>query len=322
MGFSFDLDKVVRAERRRQWGEQRANIETTRIFQTPLGPRKRPQALGFKTGCVIAEFLLRSLGVYEVGHRRALDVRRTAIALTIPDLPKAFDGYQILFVSDLHIDAMDGLADAICRAVRGSSVDLCVINGDYRWGFAGNMGEIARDIARVVKEVRARDAVVAVLGNHDYAGDLAMLEASGIQGLVNETIVIERGSDRLMVTGVDDVHMFYTPAALAEIERPKTLGPGTFGIALVHSPEFATVASDNGYRLYLTGHTHGGQICLPGGMPLVTALLTHRKLARRGLWRNGGMSGFTSAGAGVSAIRVRYFSHGEVTVLTLRRAGE
>ena len=265
---------------------------------------------------------MRSSGVYEIGYRRALDVRRTEVELTISDLPKAFDGYQILFLSDLHIDAMEGLADAIRQAVRGSSVDLCVINGDYRWGFAGNIRDISRDIERVVTEIRARDAVVAVLGNHDYASDLEVLEASGIQGLVNETIVIERGTDRLIVTGADDVHMFYTPAALAEMKRPKAFGPDTFGIALVHSPEFATVASDNGYGLYLTGHTHGGQICLPGGIPLVTALFTHRRLARRGLWRNGGMRGFTSAGAGVSAIRVRYFSQGEVTVLTLRRAAE
>jgi len=320
MRFRFDLDNAVRAERRQRWIERRAEMEKTGRFCNAVGSQPGAEALWFNAGCTIAEFLFRLLGIHEIGRRRALNVRRTEIALTIPQLPIAFNGYRILWVSDLHIDGMEGLAGAICNAVQGISIDLCVFGGDYRWGYAGDFREISRHISKVVAGISTRDALVALLGNHDCSSDLEVLEECGFQGLVNETIVVERGTDRLVITGTDDVHKFYTSSALNELERPKSLGPKSFGIALVHSPEFAAAASKSGYGLYLAGHTHGGQICLPGGIPIVTRLATHRKLAKQGLWRAGDMTGFTSSGAGVSGIPIRFFSHGEVTVLTLRCA--
>ena len=89
-------------------------------------------------------------------------------------------------------------------------------------------------------------------------------------------------------------------------------------IALVHSPEVAHLAAPAGYALYLCGHTHAGQICLPGGQPIITNSALRWRHAR-GLWRRGDMLGYTSPGAGTSGLPVRYFTRGEVTVLTLRR---
>ena len=79
------------------------------------------------------------------------------------------------------------------------------------------------------------------------------------------------------------------------------------------------MAADHGFHLYLTGHTHGGQICLPGGRPILTHLTQHRRYAR-GQWRHGAMQGYTSTGIGVSALPVRYNNRGEVALITLRRA--
>ena len=76
-------------------------------------------------------------------------------------------------------------------------------------------------------------------------------------------------------------------------------------------------AADGGFRLYLAGHTHGGQVCLPGGRPIITHMSRHRRYAR-GLWRHGAMVGYTSTGLGVSALPVRFNSRGEVVMITLR----
>ncbi|MGE5504702.1 MAG: metallophosphoesterase, partial [Actinomycetota bacterium] len=98
---------------------------------------------------------------------------------------------------------------------------------------------------------------------------------------------------------------------------------GRFGIALVHSPELAPEAAAAGHRLYLCGHTHGGQISLPGGIPV----LTHdqrrhgqvpRRLAR-GRWSHGAMTGITSTGAGASGIPLRFATPPEMLRITLRR---
>jgi predicted MPP superfamily phosphohydrolase len=173
-------------------------------------------------------------------------------------------------------------------------------------------------MARVLDAARTPpEGRLAVLGNHDPAAMVPPLEALGLRVLVNETLTIRRGDAALHFTGFDDVHYFYTEAA----DKAAAAAPAGFRIALVHSPEFAFNAARAGYRLYLCGHTHGGQVCLPGGVPILTANeLGHRFVAGR--WQHEGMQGFTSRGAGTSGLPVRFFSRGEVTLITLRRGGE
>ena len=85
--------------------------------------------------------------------------------------------------------------------------------------------------------------------------------ALGIDMLINETRTLKRGAAEIHVTGTDDVHYYYTEAARVALE----IAPDGFKVALIHSAELADVAGDAGFSLYLAGHTHGGQISLPGG---------------------------------------------------------
>ena len=124
---------------------------------------------------------------------------------------------------------------------------------------------------------------------------------------------LTRVEDALHLTGLDDVHRFYTASASAALEA----APEGFCIALVHSPEIVDRAAVR-HRLYLTGHTHGGQICLPGGRPLATGLRRHHDLAS-GLWRHGEMMGYTSRGVGTCILPIRTHCPGEIAVVTLRR---
>ncbi|HYD05474.1 MAG TPA: metallophosphoesterase, partial [Reyranella sp.] len=110
------------------------------------------------------------------------------------------------------------------------------------------------------------------------------------------------------------VHNFYDPAARRALEERYD----GFRIALVHSGEMADYAAAAGVGLYLCGHTHGGQICLPGGRVVFTQLVRCRHAAT-GVWHEGAMVGHTSPGLGVSPPTLRFNCRGGATLITLRR---
>ena len=87
------------------------------------------------------------------------------------------------------------------------------------------------------------------------------------------------------MVGTDDVHYYFTDQAVHALEEARD----AFTVALVHSPELYDVAAELGVDLYLCGHTHAGQVCLPGGRPLITHLSRGRRFFR-GTWRHEGWS--------------------------------
>ena len=298
------------------WLERRRQLERRQTRSTPDGPLRpgtipRPVMLAVGLG-------LRLVGLWRRGVANGLDVRRRTLAIDLPRLPAAFHGYRILHVADPHFDAAPGLPEAILRSVSGTEVDLCVFTGDFRAAVRGpfTQTEILPALAAIRAAVRAGDGFIATLGNHDPGDIVPHLESLGFEVLLNRSRRIDRGAEQITVTGVDDVHRYYTPAAAAALTAHD---PGRFGIALVHSPEFAGEAAAAGYDLYLCGHTHGGQVCLPGGRPLITHLCRHRDL-HSGLWRQRGMLGYTSRGAGPSSLPVRFNCPPEVTEFRLHAA--
>lgn len=138
-------------------------------------------------------------------------------------------------------------------------------------------------------------------------------ERLGFETLTNRSVTLTRNGETMRVMGLDDVHSFYTPEAYAALEA-ETDG---FRIALIHSAEMGDHAAASGYSLYLCGHTHGSQICLPGSRHVFTQLVRCRH-AVSGLWREGNMVGYTSSGLGVSRPAVRFNSRGEAALIALR----
>ena len=260
--------------------------------------------------------VLTLCGLWQRGLANGLDIRYRRVELGFERLPRAFDGYRILQISDPHFDAADGLKEAIVRTVAGADVDLCVLTGDFRNAECGPFTQTAilEPLAAIRQSVRASDGFLATLGNHDVADMVAPLRRLGLRVLINRTHHVRRGAQTIGLTGIDDVHRYYTPAAQAALAAHD---PRTFGIVLAHSPEMAGEAACAGYALYLCGHCHGGQLCLPGGRPLITHLSRHRDLYA-GLWRQGAMWGYTSSGAGVAKPPVRFNCQGEVTEFLLR----
>lgn len=311
------LDKTTHVSKaaRRAWRETRLMMEQAELRATPIGPRRRHWKT-FKTLIGLFGVSLRILGLYERGVRNASDVKLNRLDLWFDDLPQEFDGFRLLQFSDLHADFLPETLEAALDLIHGVEADICVLTGDFRRKVSGPFEDILPAMARLVSRVRPPHGLYAILGNHDSADMVEPLEDLGVRVLVNETRTIQRRGASLHLTGTDDVHYYYTEGARSALAA----APDGFKIALIHSAEFADAAADNGYHLYLAGHTHGGQVCLPGGWPVITHMTRFRRYGR-GLWRHGEMLGYTSTGVGVSGLPVRFNSRGEVVLITLHAAG-
>jgi hypothetical protein len=223
-------------------------------------------------------------------------------------LPRAFDGFTILHLSDLHADLCPRAMARLRPLLEGIACDLCVLTGDYRGATSGPFDAALAELAALRAAISA--PILAVLGNHDTIRMAPELEALGMKMLLNERETIERGGARIHVAGVDDPHFFRADdmeAAVAGVPRED------FTILLSHTPEIYARAAETAIDLLLAGHTHGGQICLPGGVP-VTLDSTLPRAFGAGAWRHGKMQGYTSVGAGASILPVRFNCPPEITL--------
>jgi predicted MPP superfamily phosphohydrolase len=142
------------------------------------------------------------------------------------------------------------------------------------------------------------------------------LEAMGVTMLLNECEVISRGPDSLHIAGIDDAHFY----RLDNIEKAASDIPdGACAILLSHTPEVYRQAAHAGFDLMLSSHTHAGQICLPGGIPIRLASVMPRRLGS-GAWTYNDMAGYTSAGVGSSIVSVRLNCPPEITLHRLHCA--
>jgi hypothetical protein len=256
---------------------------------------------------------LAAVGLHGRGRRNALRVQLRRHDISLPALPAGFDGYSVLHLSDLHLDMSEAYVGRLIRCVERAQYDLCVLTGDFRFRTFGPYAPALAALARLRPHLRA--PTYAVLGNHDTIRMVPGIEALDIRVLVNESVRIERASDTLHLAGIDDAHYFRTHSLhRAAQEIPSE----AFGVLLSHSPEPYRHAAHAGFGLMLCGHTHGGQICLPGGVPVITDSDAPRAYAR-GAWRYRDLIGYTSVGCGSSIVDVRLNCLPEVALHRLRR---
>jgi predicted MPP superfamily phosphohydrolase len=259
--------------------------------------------------------VFRALGIYQKGVRNALDIGVNRVSLCLEELPQAFDGYEILFMSDLHLDGLDGLTGRVQRLIDPLETDLCILGGDFRMEMSGPSHEALARMAQVTPTIHARDGIYGILGNHDCLEMIPVLEKQGITVLLNEARPIDRSGSRIWIAGCDDPHHFRChdlDQAFSEIP------PGSFTIFVAHSQEIYREAEGFNAQLYLCGHTHGGQIRIPKLGPVFTHSRAPRHLGY-GTWKYGRMAGYTSSGVGVSGVPVRFLTTGEVVHLTLKK---
>jgi predicted MPP superfamily phosphohydrolase len=132
----------------------------------------------------------------------------------------------------------------------------------------------------------------------------------GIRMLLNECEPIMRGDQTIYLAGIDDAHYF----RVDNIEKAASSIPHkAFSILLSHTPEIYRQATHAGFSLLLGGHTHGGQICLPGSIPITLESVLPRRFGA-GAWKYHDMAGYTSTGVGSSVVTVRINCLPEITL--------
>jgi len=260
------------------------------------------------------ENLLKCTGFQGRARRNCFDYRLERNEVYLPDLPLAFDGYTILHLSDLHADGLVDEGEGIMRIVETVPCDLAVLTGDFSFEEAGVHYEPCLEaLVPIVHSISAQDGIFGVLGNHDLLEMVPALERMGVQMLLNEAAQLRRGTADIVLAGVDDPHYY----KCHDLQKAlSAVAPDQCVILLSHSPEIAAEASRYGVDLYLCGHTHGGQICLPGGIALFANSSCLRSYLS-GSWKCGAMQGYTSRGAGYSLAAARLFCPPEITLHTL-----
>lgn len=254
---------------------------------------------------------LRLSGLLPRGQANSRRPRIVEQRFVLQSLPIEFEGFRILHLTDLHVDMDAANLEAVISAIRTLDYDVCVLTGDYRKLTWGPVEAALEGMARLREAINGEP--LAVLGNHDSIRMVPGLEDMGYRLLLNEHHAIERQGQSLYIAGVDDAHFY----RVHNLQRAGDAIPeGAVSLLLSHTPEIWREAAHAGYDLFFCGHTHGGQICLPGGIPVTLDSDCPRSLGR-GYWRHGGMQGYTSAGTGTSVVNARFNCPPEISLHTL-----
>lgn len=241
----------------------------------------------------------------------------------IRNLPPAFDGFRIVQFSDIHLEEFteDYFLRQVVKQVNDLKADLVLVTGDFvsrgprsiDISFAA-AGHCAALLSKLTCPQR-----FGILGNHDViVGSRIVrghMENNGLPLLVNEFTRIERGGQHLILSGLDDCSFGIPNLARAVPEKPDAPV-----ILMVHEPDFADhIVSHRrgpGVDLMLAGHTHGGQIRIPGLRPL--ALPPNGRIYPEGHYRIGDSQLYVNRGIGTVGVPFRLNCPPEITVATLR----
>ncbi|MEP7341882.1 MAG: metallophosphoesterase [Acidobacteriota bacterium] len=240
--------------------------------------------------------------------------------ITLPKLPREFDGFRMVQLSDIHHSPFLSEAEIAAAVHQANSLhaDMVVLTGDY----VSYSREYIAGCARALGQLRAPHGVFAVLGNHDHwmdgAGVAAALTAQGIRVLDNESLQIERAASRIRLVGIDDLTTGHDDLVKA-LTGTQT---DEMRILLSHNPRVIREAARAGIDLVLSGHTHGGQInwrLLTGRNDRKTDRWLRRPSRRltRGHAQLGGTQLYVNRGLGTVVVPLRYGCPPEITLLEL-----
>ena len=314
-GLSIDRGVLEKLEERlgRLYARQRLGIEGEREG------RVFGQGINFfhpENWYLSASFIrtaLMATGLYWRARKNAEDIKIRRHDIRSPQVPDSFDGFTILHLSDLHADMNSGAMRRLIELLPTVSYDLCVLTGDYRGKTYGSYQAAIDGLARV--RANLQGPVYGVLGNHDTIRMVPALEEIGIRMLLNESDAIERNGEQIHLVGIDDAHYY----RVDNIEKAASSLPAAdFSILLSHTPEIYRQAAHAGFQVLLSGHTHGGQICLPGAIPIILDSVLPRRMGA-GAWMYRGMVGYTSVGVGSCILPVRLNCPPEITLHRLLR---
>jgi predicted MPP superfamily phosphohydrolase len=253
------------------------------------------------------------LGIHEFDPR---DFEIVDLEVKIPDLDPAFNDYRIAHISDIHLGQWISAKriQGVVNMVNKLEPDLIAITGD---SVSYVVNEPVLDMLRFLKNLKPKDATVAVLGNHDHwvgAKQIrCVMDESNIIELENDVYTIKRGNAKLHIAGVDSITLEKHDLG-AVLNKLPSKDPA---ILLAHEPDFADISAATGrFSLQLSGHSHGGQMIIPGlGTPFRGSQFRKYPL---GEYKVGDMVQYTNRGLGTNVFWIRINCPPEITILRLQ----
>jgi len=293
-----------------------ALVIATRSVLSVLNSGALPALEPIGADAVVGYAVAFALACYGVLLRRRW-VRVRMLDVEIAGLHAELDGYRIVQLSDLHVGSLCPKERASKWVARSNALepDLTVLTGDY----VTSGTAFHHDIAAAVGELRARDGVFAVMGNHDYYGDgeplSSLLRQRGVTLLNNARTTLRRDGGMIELAGVDDTftQRCDIDATFAGFEGGRPL------IVLAHDPRLFPKLALRGADLVLSGHTHWGQI----GVPFAARALNYARTVYRhhaGFYREGAATLYVNPGLGTTGPPVRLGTWPEISLFRLRRA--
>jgi predicted MPP superfamily phosphohydrolase len=268
------------------------------------------------SGLVVTSAVLARVGQLELNDETLTPVL-DRVQIPIKNLKPALEGFTIVQLSDIHLQPYTK-PDLVRKAVELSNSlnpDLVVLTGDYVW----RDQEAAFELAPILARLNARHGVYSVLGNHDLWLDVEVIKTAFAEArlpmLINQGVEINAGNGSFYLAGMDDGWSGKPDLKLSLENAPAN----TPVVLLLHEPDLVDETSlDPRISLQLSGHTHGGQVLMPGKPPIVTPHLG--KKYNQGLFRVNDTWLYTNRGLGVISVPLRINCPPEVTLLTLTRA--
>jgi predicted MPP superfamily phosphohydrolase len=284
--------------------------ETMRPIRTAGGMTRRQFVQGALATAVGVASGVGAYGYLYERHRIAV----TRDSLPVSGLPDALAGLRVGLLTDLHHSrtvGRDQIAAAVALLLQ-EAPDLVVLGGDFvTWGDRGYVGACAELLAPLT----APHGVFAILGNHDDDRDMpGALQRRGFEVLKDERTTVELRGERLELVGI----RFWT-RKIGELTRLLRGASGTT-MLLAHDPRRLAEAAALDVPLILSGHTHGGQVVLPGVGAVAARGRAFPTLA--GVIRRDNTTLFVSRGIGTVYVPCRINCPPEVAILTLARRSD
>lgn len=277
------------------------------------------------------EFLKRAfwiatgVGIPWGGYCSWLQTRRWVMrhyTLFLPDLPLAWEGSRVVFIADFHHSwyfEVEKIQEAV-EAIHSLDPDIVLLGGDYvHYGY--KVRHYLDSVFEVLKALRAREGVFGVLGNHDAHENLSyarerMIRA-GITDLSNAFTRLIRKGETLRLAGLSDVNTEVPRSDRAELNQPTK----ECTLLVTHNPDvFEHLREYVHYSFAFAGHTHGGQVYIPGfGAPIISSAFGQKY--RYGFIRTYTGTVYVTSGYGSAFPPVRFFCPPEICLFILKKEG-
>lgn len=250
--------------------------------------------------------------------RGPLGFEWSTVRLPVPGLAPDLEGFRFVHLSDLHLRGSWSKGyDELIQRFEQSPPDLLLATGDFIDDKHDHRPGLAT-LRKLLPHLKSRLGAYAILGNHDVDVLQPYLREMGVNVINGHRALLQSSAGAtLELIGFPGLARTDLDAHFVAAQPPKS--PETLRIILSHYPDQFRRAKPLAPDFYLAGHTHGGQICLPGGIPL----FTHDRMGRRlckGVHRLGDTWFIVSRGLGFSGIPARLFCPSEVMEVTLTAA--